>query len=405
MTSKFEEKLYEAGQKIALTFDEREALRARLLTQIDRSSRPTLSPYSPMFYWRHISVYVKPQYVSLALLLVLITGGISVAAEKALPGQPLYQVKTSVNENVLALFAFTPQSKAQLHTYLAVRRLEEVETLAINGTLSASTTASAETSINGNLAVIKNSVAQLASENNNTAAADTSSKAESSLKVHEAILNTISDGNASINASVKDMAINVGIQATALSLDQAAIDSKVSSTTLSTDELMSQQKSARDAIAIIQAAIATSTIDASTTATSTVPLTDDLFDTTTDATSTTAATTTATATSTSDLASTTEIVTATATATSTADLITAQVQDKLQQATDFLTEGNSKLDNKDYGEAFILFKKAEKAALEGQLLLQPSSTLDVLDSTDTNATSTATSTSPTSSIATSSPSA
>ena len=378
MTSKFEEKLYEVGQKVALSFDEREALRARLLTQIDRSTRPTLSPYSPMFYWRHISVYIKPQYVSIALLVILISGGISVAAEKALPGEPLYQVKTSVNENVLALFAFTPQSKAQLHTELAVRRLEEVESLAISGKLDASTTASAESSINGNLAVIKNSVAQLASENNNAAAADTSSKAESSLKVHEAILNTISDGNASINASVKDMAISVGIQTTALSLDRAAIDSKISSTTLSTEELVSQQKSAQDAIAVIQATLATST---STTATSTVSLTADFLSTTT-------------ATSTLDLASTTKAVTATTTATSTVDLVTAQVQNKLQQATDFLTQGNSKFDSKDYGDAFILFKQAEKAALEGQLLLQPSSAVDVLDPSDNStATSTATSTS------------
>jgi len=352
MSKKIEEQIYDAGQRIGLTFDEREAMRARLLSSIAHSERDVLSPYSPLYYWRFVSLYVKPQYVSIALLVILVAGGVSAAAEKALPGEPLYQVKTSVNENVLSLFAFTPQSKAQLHTELAVRRLEEVEKLAISGKLDASTTAQAEVKIDGNLAVIKDSVKQLENDNNSVAAADTSSKAESSLKVHEAILDTLADGN----TSVQDVATKVGIQATALSLDRAGMDSRNGSTTLSIDVLLNQQKVAQAAIAEVQAAIASST------ATSTVTI---------------------------------ELPTSSATSTQATTTVTSdavnQAQEKLKYASDLLAQGAQKLDVQNYGEALVLFKKSEKIALEAGLIIKVGdSTLTVPGSGEVS-TSTATS--------------
>ena len=354
MNNKLEEKIYNIGQRVGLTFDEREAMRARLLSQIETSSRPELSPYSPLFYWRHVSMYIKPQYVSIALLAVLVVGGVSMAAENALPGEPLYQVKTSVNENVLALFAFTPQSKAQLHTDLAVRRLEEVEKLAIAGKLNASTTAEAETKIDSNLAVIKDSVKQLESENNATSAAVTSSQAESSLKVHEAILDTLANGN----TSVQDIAAQVGIQATALSLDRAGMDSRNSSTTLSIEVLLDQQKIAQDAISFVQADLASSTPS------STVEL--------------------------RALALSEPIATSTATSTVAAPVSAAQT--KLQEASDFLTQGSTKLDSKNYGDAFVLFKKAEQTALEAKAILNGEDASIVIPTPEDISTSTASTT-------------
>jgi hypothetical protein len=359
MTIKLEEKIYKLGQSIGLTFDEREAMRAQLLSKIAISEREALSPLSPMFYWRLV-MQMKPQYVSVALLAILVIGGVSTAAEKSLPGEPLYQVKTSVNENVLGLFAFTPQSKAQLHTELAVRRLEEVEKLAISGKLDATTTAAAEVKIDGNLAVIKDSVKQLETDNNSIAAADTSSKAESSLKVHEAILGTLVDGNTVVNNSVQDMATKVGIEATALSLDRAGIDSRSGSTTLSIDVLLVQQKSAQDAVVLLQEALASSTATSTITDIQAVSLS-----------------------------------LATSTATSTA---IAKAQIELQSASSTLAEGSEKLDIKDYGEAFVLLKKAEKTAIDARLVLEGKSPLEIVpvsgDVSTTTATTTTTSTKP-----------
>ena len=358
--TKLEEKIYKLGQSVGLTFDEREALRARLLSKIAVSEREILSPFSPMFYWRFVSMYVKPQYVSVALVVLLVGTGVYSAAEKSLPGEPLYQVKTSVNENVLGLFAFTPQSKAQLHTELVVRRLEEVEKLAISGKLDATTTAAAEVKIDGNLAVIKDSVKQLETDNNSAAAAVTSSKAESSLKVHEAILGTLIDGNAAVNNAVQDVATKVGIQATALSLDRAGIDSRNGSTTLSIDVLLTQQKVAQDAIAFAQAALASST-----------------------------------ATSTEMVAAISSISEATSTATSTViNIPLTRAQLKLQEASDLLAQGSKKLDVKDYGEAFVLFKQAEKMALEARHILEVGDAPEIISVSGEVSTSTATSTVP-----------
>ena len=340
MTIKLEDKMLKLGQSIDLTFDEREAIRARLLSKIARSERKIFSPFSPMFYWQSVSMYVKPQYVSVALLVILIGGGVSFAAENALPGEPLYQVKTSVNENVLGLFAFTPQSKAQLHTELVVRRLEEVEKLAIAGKLDATTTAQAEVKIDSNLAVIKDSVKQLENSNNSAAAADTSSKAESSLKVHEAILDTLASSTTAVNSAVQDMAKNVNIQATALSLDRAGIDSRSSSSTLSINALITQQSVAQDAIGSVQ-----DEVNASTTGTSTPK-----------------------------------------------SVITAKA--KLAEAFDILKQGGEKFNAKDYGEAFLLFKKAEKTALDARAVLQAGDVVEeiVIPVETPVATSTATST-------------
>ena len=381
MTTKFEEKLHKTGQKIALTFDEREAMRARLLSRIAHSEKPVVSPYSPMFYWQQLSVYIKPQYVSVALLTILIVGGISAAAEKSLPGETLYQVKTSVNENVLGLFAFSPQSKAQLHTELVVRRLEEVEKLAIAGKLNASTTAEAETKIDTNLAVIKDSVKQLENDNNSLAAADTSSKAESSLKAHEAILDTLADGN----TSIQDVATKVGIQATALSLDRAGIDSRSTNTTLSVDLLVEQQKTAEEAISAMEITLASSTpVEIQIATLSVAP---------TLASTSIIATTTAT---TTDIVATTtdtkiddkndDVVTG------TADTAFEKAQIKLKYATDLFAQGKARFEEKNYGEAFVLLKKAEKIALEARLILQVGDMPEILPVSADTATSTATST-------------
>ena len=364
-----EDKIRKLGQSIDLTFDERESVRAHLLSKIANSERGVVSPFSPMFYWRHVSVYVKPQYVSVALLVILVVGGVTTAAEKALPGEPLYQVKTSVNENVLGLFAFTPQSKAQLHTELAVRRLEEVEKLAISGKLDATATAAAEVKIDGNLAVIKDSVKQMENENNSTAAAVTSSKAESTLKVHEAILGTLVDGNDVVNDAVQTVATKVGIQATALSLDRAGMDSRNSRTTLSIDVLLDQQKVAQDALASVQAALASST------ATSTiVDGVVSLFL----STSTDAATSTKTSIATTTVKSSRVIM----------------VQEKLQIAADLLAQGSGKIEAKDYGEAFVLLKKAEKTALEALTILGAREKLETPVISEDVSTSTATTTQP-----------
>ncbi|MBM3141613.1 MAG: hypothetical protein FJ005_01010 [Chloroflexi bacterium] len=68
-----------------------------------------------------------------AILVLLLTGGSTVAASSnALPDQPLYPVKLAT-EQVRLAFAISDTSKAELHTKLAENRALEIETMADQG--------------------------------------------------------------------------------------------------------------------------------------------------------------------------------------------------------------------------------------------------------------------------------
>ena len=76
--------------------------------------------------------------IAIALILALaVSGGVSVAAENAVPGDALYVVKTTVNENVRAALAVSTEAEARWQAKAAERRLEEGQELAARGELSA----------------------------------------------------------------------------------------------------------------------------------------------------------------------------------------------------------------------------------------------------------------------------
>jgi len=57
-------------------------------------------------------------------------GGVSYAAEGAVPGDALYPIKVGINEEVRDIVALTPEAKADWESRLVERRLEEAEKLA-----------------------------------------------------------------------------------------------------------------------------------------------------------------------------------------------------------------------------------------------------------------------------------
>ena len=75
---------------------------------------------------------------ALSLALVFVGAGTSYAAESSLPGDALYAVKIHVNEKVAAALAVGPSSRAGVLAVHTLRRIQEAETLAAQGRLSAS---------------------------------------------------------------------------------------------------------------------------------------------------------------------------------------------------------------------------------------------------------------------------
>lgn len=129
--------------------------------------------------------------LSFALLLV-ITGGTSLAAENSLPGDILYSVKTGLNEQVRGFTAVTPEAKAKFALEVTDRRLKEVSLLSSKGLLNEKTSLIVQGQLQKQAGQIKNQVASLVSTKNIRAAQEISLNFESSLRAHELILEKIS---------------------------------------------------------------------------------------------------------------------------------------------------------------------------------------------------------------------
>lgn len=69
-------------------------------------------------------------------LVIAVSGGVSVAAETSVPGDMLYSVKTSVNEQVRGMIATSAEAEAEWEVRLAERRLEEAAKLDARGDLA-----------------------------------------------------------------------------------------------------------------------------------------------------------------------------------------------------------------------------------------------------------------------------
>lgn len=122
------------ASRIRLTGAEKAEIRATL-SRITMGS--VTSPYARFFAPRSFA------YAFVALLVV--SSGTAYAAQGALPGSPLYAIKINMNERVETALAVTPEAKIQVNAKLAERRIDEIKTLAEQGTLDASTTLEAET--------------------------------------------------------------------------------------------------------------------------------------------------------------------------------------------------------------------------------------------------------------------
>lgn len=128
-----EKKLREAVTHIRLTEKERFERAAALATFIDAhpmtqtvDQRHTPSRF-PLF-----RIFALHPIIAGILLLLLVTSSVSYAAEYALPGDTLYPMKVSVNEEVVRVFARNDEQKAEFEANRIARRFEEAEHVVLN---------------------------------------------------------------------------------------------------------------------------------------------------------------------------------------------------------------------------------------------------------------------------------
>ena len=214
--TKFEE-IIKKAKKVGLTDTEKSQIRANLLVRMGGLGRQ-INQRSLIFR------VIKPMPIFASLLVMaMLGGGVSFAAENSLPGEVFYPIKVKINEEVRATLALSAEAKADWEARRAERRLEELEKLAAAGKLNAETKAKIEANFEKHAEKVKERIAKLESKADVKAAADVSSKLETSLRAHGKILKKFS-GTASV-------AVKADAEAHIASTTRAAIELKLASTT------------------------------------------------------------------------------------------------------------------------------------------------------------------------------
>lgn len=142
-----EKKLREVGKKSNLSQSVKDQKKEELLAfmkmypvrevSLDRhSSRSEASSSLPLLGLRKFRLMH-----AVIIAAIVLSGATSVSAEQALPGDLLYGVKTSVNENVRGALAVGAQAEGKWQAELAARRLNELAELKSEGEVDSETEA------------------------------------------------------------------------------------------------------------------------------------------------------------------------------------------------------------------------------------------------------------------------
>ncbi len=175
------EQLKRLSSKVHLEPAKKDAMRQTLLNFMAAHEALEVRPARVSFAWERFAIPAG----AFALIL-LISGGTSLAAEYALPGDPLYAVKTKINEPLIAALNTSESAEANWHATVALRRLEEADALAIKGKLTPEVKSEIGNNFEVSAAKAADTIASLDEKGDGSTeqADDLSTQFESSLKAH-----------------------------------------------------------------------------------------------------------------------------------------------------------------------------------------------------------------------------
>jgi hypothetical protein len=123
-------------KQMSLSAAEKEKMFSYLQDYVDTHPVIQTQKSSAWFSWMSFtSMNYRVATLGLAVLILAAGGGVTWAAEYALPGDVLYPVKLHVNESIEGALKVTPQEKAEWQEKKIVRRLQEAEALVAQGKL------------------------------------------------------------------------------------------------------------------------------------------------------------------------------------------------------------------------------------------------------------------------------
>lgn len=185
----FEHKL-KPLHSVSLSREERDEMKENIRLFMAANPART-SPFEKFFLGFRApqdAFFMRPVLASLLIIFIIGTGTSYTAAD-ALPGDFLYPIKIHVNENIEKALAFTEEARANQNAALAIRRIEEAESLASEGRLTPEVRAEIEDRFNEHAEQFEIRAALLAAKEGGVeAASDAQSNLEASLKAHAEVL-------------------------------------------------------------------------------------------------------------------------------------------------------------------------------------------------------------------------
>ncbi|MDE2399681.1 MAG: hypothetical protein KGL67_01580 [Patescibacteria group bacterium] len=200
------ESIIKAVKNIKLTESEKALMRTNLLDKVSPVQNLThdnivkSNTSRIYYYYQNIKKYNfmnnKSKFVPafIVILIIIITGGTSAFAERAVPGDLLYGIKTSVNEPVAGIFALTKEEKTEWRERLVERRLKEAQKLVARNNFDESKRVILETKIKSQIDEFNTSANELALEKDKSRnSSDLNIRLQASLRAYQDVLKNLSE--------------------------------------------------------------------------------------------------------------------------------------------------------------------------------------------------------------------
>jgi hypothetical protein len=178
----------------SLTADERSSIRSVLAAEMSKAPLGKIESYVESTMWYLSMMDYKRIVAAVTVSALLFTmGGVSYAAEQALPGDKLYVVKTDFNEAVVELLAVSNKDKARVHTELAEKRLQEASTLAEQERLDDNNKEIISKKLREHVSSVKEDLVDIVDKKDYVSAVEVSTEFEATLKAHSEVLVALVD--------------------------------------------------------------------------------------------------------------------------------------------------------------------------------------------------------------------
>jgi hypothetical protein len=165
----------------------------------------------------------------IALILVLLLGGgTSAVAETSLPGDLLYPIKVSVNENVRSILAISADAQARWDARRAEKRIEEVEKLIEENKMDDERALEVEARLDAQIKKFENGIIKLSEKKRHSSAAEINSNFGASLNAHQDILVKLEQKDTSLSAKIRPIFMKLGLYSNSNEESRVRIEAELS---------------------------------------------------------------------------------------------------------------------------------------------------------------------------------